>query len=235
MDTTREIFSLVDLFIAPSRFLMKKFLEFGIPKEKMVYSDYGFNMNYFKDIKKKKVDAIRFGYIGTLIPTKGVNVLIRAFNEIEDKKIKLKIFGPYLRDTDRLKAMVKNGNIKFMGGYKNWEVGNVLSDLDVIVVPSIWYENSPLVIHEAFLAKIPVIASNAGGMAELVQHMKNGLLFKIGDPMDLGRKIDLLIKNPEMIRKLGQNAPAVKTIEENANELLDFYRMFMHSRRSPII
>lgn len=227
MKAARETLSMVDIFIAPSRFLMSKFVEFGVPEDKIIYSDYGFDTDYFKDFHREPSATIRFGYIGTHIPTKGVDVLIRAFNNIEEKKAVLKIYGPSSSNTNHLKSLVDNVSIEFMGGYKNWEVADVLARLDAIVVPSIWYENSPLVIHEAFMAGIPVIASDMGGMAEYVDHMKNGLLFKLGDYQDLMDKMSILIEQPELIQSLGNNAPAVKSIEENAIEMINIYRTYI--------
>lgn len=223
----KKVIASVDIFIAPSRFLMGKFLEFGIPEDKIVYSDYGFNTSYFEGFEKRKTNALTFGYIGTLIRTKGVNVLIKAFNGIDREDVKLKIYGRTLPDTKYLKAMVKNENIEFAGEYENWEVADVLAGLDAVVVPSVWYENSPLVIHEAFMAKMPVVASNLGGMAEYVHHMENGLLFELGNADDLREKVLTLADSPDLVRELGENAPEVKCMEDHAGELLEIYRQFV--------
>jgi len=115
-------------------------------------------------------------------------------------------------------------NIKFMGGYYVEEAHKIFSQLDVLVIPSIWYENSPLTIHEAFMAGVPVITSNIGGMAELVKHNNNGLLFKVGDSEDLYQTIMKVIENPELISQLSANVPSVKSIEENAEELEEIYK-----------
>jgi glycosyltransferase involved in cell wall biosynthesis len=98
-----------------------------------------------------------------------------------------------------------------------------MAEIDVLVVPSIWHENSPLTIHEAFLAKTPVIASNIGGMAELIQDEVNGLLFKVGDVADLREKITMIVQHPDLISKLSANIGPVKTIEENAVEIEQIY------------
>jgi glycosyltransferase involved in cell wall biosynthesis len=78
-------------------------------------------------------------------------------------------------------------------------------------VPSIWYENSPLVIREAFAMKIPVIATNLGDMSEVVRHGKNRLLFDRCDPEDLARKIQLIIDEPNLITKLKSGIQTIKT------------------------
>ena len=72
-----------------------------------------------------------------------------------------------------------------MGEFKHSRIAEIFSEIDVLVVPSVWYENSPLVIQEAFLAGTPVIASDIGGIPELVKDKENGLLFKANDDNDL--------------------------------------------------
>jgi len=222
-----KILDKIDRMIAPSKFLRDKFIEHGIPEEKIIYSDYGMSTKLFENFKKKPSEKIRFGFSGTIIQHKGVHVLIRAFNKVKLTNVELKIYGDPEITPDYYKEisdLAKNPNIKFMGHFDNCDIAAILSEIDVLIVPSIWYENSPLTIHEAFIAKIPVITSNIGGMADLVQHMENGLLFKVGDSEDLYRKIKLIIDDPSLIEKLSSNIKPVKTIEENAEEIEKIYK-----------
>ncbi|MHA1249353.1 MAG: glycosyltransferase family 4 protein [Candidatus Helarchaeota archaeon] len=219
----KKICKYIDLFIAPSKFLQNKFIEWGLEPDKIIYSDYGFNTKYFENFERKPSDKIRFGYTGRLIPTKGVHLLIEAFNQLKIGNVILKIYGRENDNTKYLKSLIKNNNIEFKGAYNNWEIDKVLSEIDVLIVPSLWYENSPLVIHEAFLAKIPVITSDLGGMRELVQHQKNGLLFETGNVQDLLDKIKIFINNPNLIEKYWNNTPRVKTIQEDASFISSLY------------
>lgn len=234
----KEMCALVDQFIAPSKFLKQKYVDFGISSEKIFHSDYGFEGAYFVDRRKQSSEKIRFGYIGTLIPTKGVHVLIKAFNRITNPSAVLKIWGKSLpydgleNYGDYLKSLVKNPNITFLGEYENHDIGEVLSQVDVLVVPSIWFENSPLTIHEAFLAKIPVITSNLGGMAELVRDGENGRLFEMGKEKDLARVMESLIDDPNSIQALSRNMLPVKTIQDDAQEILKFYQKLVEVSRS---
>ena len=91
------------------------------------------------------------------------------------------------------------------------------------MVPSLWYENSPLVIHEAFLAKIPVITSNIGGMAELVQHEVNGLLFEVGNIDDLKKQMERLITEPTLLKRLQLKKTHVDPISHHTNEIINLY------------
>lgn len=79
-----------------------------------------------------------------------------------------------------------------------------MPEIDVMVVPSLWNENSPLVIHEAFLARVPVIASRCGGVTELIQHELNGLLFERGNADDLRRAIENVIQSPQLLENSGR-------------------------------
>ncbi|MFQ5353410.1 MAG: sulfatase-like hydrolase/transferase [Thermodesulfobacteriota bacterium] len=225
-----EICSMIDAFIAPSRFLKGKYMDFGIAKEKITYLDYGFDKSIFEGIERKPSQKIRFGYIGSWIPSKGVHVLIKAFNRVNEKNAELTIYGeplPYHGYKDyntNLKGLVKNKAIKLAGPYDNKDVGTILSGIDVLIVPSIWYENSPLTIHEAYLAGIPVIASNIGGMAEYVGKGNGGINFKVGDDEDLSRVIEEVITNPALLKEMRESIPPVKSIADNAVEIEEIYR-----------
>jgi len=226
----KSMCDLVDIFLAPSQFLREKFIASGIAPAKVIFSPYGFNQDLFKDYKKTDSNGkIRFAYIGTLLPHKGVDVMIKAFNRIDCERAQLNIYGRLYPYTGfeyypkYLKRLTKNKSIKFMGGFENSKIVDIFSNIDVLIVPSIWPENSPLVIQEAFLTKISVIASNIGGIPELVRDSVNGLLFRANDTDDLYDKVKLIINNPDVIEKLRHNISTIKTIEENADELEKIY------------
>lgn len=223
------IYNDVDLFIAPSRFLYERFIEFGMPPEKIIYSSNGMNLSLFKDMEKSRSDNIRFGFIATLIPSKGVHILIKAFNRIRRDDVILKIYGKPPANNGifdyfhRMKIMAAgNKNIKFMGTFDNNGISRIFKEIDVLVFPSIWEENSPLVLHEAILTRTPVIASDAGGVSEIIQHGKNGLLFRRGDWKQLSEFIKDIVKNPDILRTLS-GAAQLKNIEDNAKELEGIY------------
>ena len=209
MQTTRELVRKIDYFIAPSKYLMNRFVEdFSIPKNKIEYLDYGFPLQYLKPTQKEtKKDVFTFGYIGTHIPSKGLNLLINAFNQLE-QPARLKIFGRELgQNTKALKKMALDSKnpIEFCGEYINENLANVVfNNVDAIVVASIWGENSPLVIHEAQACHIPVITANYGGMKEYVSHKKNGLLFEHRCEKSLLEQMMFAVENPEIMKQLGK-------------------------------
>lgn len=208
MIITKEIINKVDLFHAPSKYLMSRFIDdFSVPKEKIFYLDYGFPTHYLKPETHSKSETFTFGYIGTHIAAKGINLLIEAFKGIKGKA-KLKIFGREIgQSTKALKILASEcpNAVEFCGEYINHNLAkDVFSNVHAIVVPSIWGENSPLVIHEAQSCHIPVITANFGGMKEYVQHNVNGLLFDHRDIDSLREKLQYAVNHPEKLKLLGK-------------------------------
>jgi len=234
LKTLKTINEHVDLFISPSKFLQKKYIGYGIPEEKIIYMDYGFNKDLFNGIKRNPSTKIRFGFLGRIVPVKGISLLIEAFNEIDHSKAELNIYGKLPNSYMFLKEQCLNSSINFKGCYNYNEISNILSNIDVLVTPSIWFENSPLVIHEAFLAKIPVITSNLGGMAELVIHKKNGLLFEPGNVEDLKKKMELFINDPKLIEKYSQET-YVRSIQEDVQEIMKLYFKLVKRKEEELV
>jgi glycosyltransferase involved in cell wall biosynthesis/MoaA/NifB/PqqE/SkfB family radical SAM enzyme len=241
MIETKAIVDKVDLFIAPSQFLRNRFVnEFSVPESKIIYLDYGFPTEYLTHTEKSK-DKINFtfGYIGTLIPSKGVNQLIDAFKQIKEPAT-LKIFGRENgQSTKALKLLAESSKnkIEFAGEYINHNLANdVFSNVDCIVVPSIWAENSPLVIHEAQSCKIPVITAAFGGMQEYVEHEVNGLLFEHRNTDSLKEQMEFAIANPLLMKQYGEKGylytddGSVPNIREHCKELEKIYSRFTASK-----
>ena len=240
MQETKAIIDKVNLFIAPSHYLKDRFIkDFNIPENKIAYLDYGFPIEYLTQTKKSKEKTnYTFGYIGTHIPAKGINLLIEAFSKIGNPAT-LKIFG---RDngqiTNALKQLAKSSinPIEFHGEYINHNLANdVFSKIDCIVVPSIWAENAPLVIHEAQSCKIPVITADYGGMKEYVNHKINGLLFEHRNAKSLQKQLEFAIQNTKLMEEFGNkgylysNDGSVPDIVNHCKELEEIYNKFGHS------
>jgi glycosyltransferase involved in cell wall biosynthesis len=107
-----------------------------------------------------------------------------------------------------------------------------MENLDVVVVPSIWLENSPLVIMEAQAAGLPVITTNLGGMAEMVRHEQTGLLFARNDVADLTRQLKRLINEPGLVRKLAGGIGPVRTTGQEYGELMPLFERLAPTDRS---
>jgi glycosyltransferase involved in cell wall biosynthesis/MoaA/NifB/PqqE/SkfB family radical SAM enzyme len=211
MHHVRAMAELVDLFVAPARYLHDRYRDaFGLPESKLVHLDYGFARERMTGRHRTTGEPFTFGYIGTHIPAKGIHELLRAFGRLSGCA-RLRIWGrPRGQDTEALMniaAALPSGaaeRVEWLPEYKNQEiVRDVFDRCDAIVVPSVWVENSPLVIHEAQQARVPVITANVGGMAEYVHHEINGLLFEHRSITSLAQQMQRLADDAPLAERLG--------------------------------
>ncbi|MFH1550591.1 MAG: glycosyltransferase family 4 protein [Planctomycetota bacterium] len=226
----RRAYAQIDRIISPSPFLKSEFERHGYPAEKIILSDYGFDTSPFERFDREPTEGVRFGFVGTVSEMKGVHVLAEAFNRLEDRKATLHVFGSmetFPRYANRVRSLIGRDGAYFHGAFEPADVARTFEQFDVLVTPSIWYENSPLVIHEAFMSGTPVIATNLGGMADLVRDGEWGLLFERGDNEDLADKMARLSQEPGLIAKLSSNIPPVKTIQDDADKLTALYGRFI--------
>nr|VFJ75889.1 MAG: Glycosyltransferase involved in cell wall bisynthesis [Candidatus Kentron sp. FW] len=242
----RGITELVDLFIAPARYLHDRYRDaFGLPEPKLVYLDYGFDLARLRGRVRELGEPFTFGYIGTHIPAKGIHDLIRSFGAVTGQP-KLRIWGrPSGQDTAALMDMVRNfpvgtaERVEWVPEYRNRDiVRDVFNRVDAIVVPSVWVENSPLVIHEAQQARVPVITADVGGMAEYVRHEVNGLLFEHRSRRSLANRMQRLVDDPALARRLGargyllDESGDIPAIEDHVREIERIYRAVLGRRDS---
>ena len=246
MRHVREMAELVDIFVAPSRYLLDKYRdEFGLPARKLVYLDYGFDLSRLHGRSRPKGEPFTFGYIGTHIPAKGIHDLIRAFGDVAGEPL-LRIWGrPRGQDTEALRDLAQSlptgtaDRVEWLPEYRNQDIiGDVFERVDAIVVPSIWVENSPLVIHEAQQARVPVITAAAGGMAEYVRHEINGLLFEHRSRRSLTDQMQRLSHEPDLARRLGErgyiysDSGDVPAVDDHGREVERIYELVLSRRDS---
>jgi glycosyltransferase involved in cell wall biosynthesis len=178
---------------------------------------------------RARLEGVRFAYIGQIEPVKGVHVLVQGFQQARlGDRASLDIWGDLKRNPEYAHQLLSlagdNPCIRFRGRYDRRQLAQVLAEMDALVVPSLWYENAPLVIQEAFAAKIPVIATNLGGMAEAVTDEVNGLLFERGDEGDLAQKLRRFVDEPLLLERLRQGIPPVRTAQAEVDELEAIYQ-----------
>ena len=224
----------IDLFLAPSRTLQRYLSERGAPASKVVFSPYGFNSRLACRTPHKSASAngaIRFGFMGRILPVKGVDLLIRAFRHVRGLA-ELFIYGNAGNHALYLEEhRAGDTRITFRGPFDNSNLADVLGSIDVLVVPSVWLENAPLVIQEAHLAGLPVITSNAGGMAELVSDGVDGFLFPLGDETALRDLLQRLVDHPDELEKLSVDSSRVRSIEDDARACMASYRKLLSPER----
>lgn len=211
----------VTRYIALNDFCRDKFVQAGLPAHRILVKPN------FADIERDDFPVPRTGFlfVGRLSPEKGIDVLSRAWVDCPGMSLRVAGTGPHgdaLRDRQ---------GVVLLGPLAPAEVQREMRHARALVLPSIWYENFPRTLVEAFGAGLPVIASRLGAMAELVEHGVTGLLFEPGDPDDLGRWLRWAEAQPELMARMGANArarfEASYTPETNYARLIEIYRSAM--------
>ncbi len=232
----RSVFNQVDVFISPSHFLESMFIRNGLTNTRRLYMPFGVRSGLLEsDEGKTPSSIVRFGFIGTISKHKGLHLLIEAFKEFgETDPVELIIYGspdfdpPY---GSRIRKMAKGRpQIKFSGTFPHTKMAEALRDIDVLVVPSTWYENTPLVIYAALATQTPVICTNLGGMAEVVHDGENGLTFEPDNAKQLARRMREFVENPDLRARLRPDRSVVSSISENADQLEAAYTALINRR-----
>jgi glycosyltransferase involved in cell wall biosynthesis len=232
-------FSNIDLFLAPSRFLRDRYIDWGIPPERIRFEDYGRLPARAVPPKGDRPRRNRLAFFGQVNPYKGLDVLLEAMKTVRERHpdAHLWIHGANLnlqtgamkqQFMDRLDAV--RDSVTFAGAYDPASLPGLMEDIDWVVVPSRWWENSPLVIQEAFLHRRPVICSNIGGMREKVADGINGLHFRVGDPTSLANTISRAIETDGLWENLRSAMGDVFSMDEHMANLSTIYNDLIASK-----
>ena len=228
----RELIGAADLLIAPSEFLLERFVEWGVPRERLVFSEYGMDDAPFRAASPRPprdpaARPVRFGFVGTLMASKGPDLVVRAFQGLPRGQATMELFGAGSgKDGAAYEASLQAANrhpdLAFRGRFDNRRIAEILSGLDVLIVPSRWWENAPLTIHESVMARMPLVTSGHGGMEELAERFGNALTFRPGDAADLERVLRRFLDEPGIWAAL-QPRRAVRSVAEDVDFLLERY------------
>lgn len=211
----------VSRFVALTEFCRHKFIEAGLPAERLV-------------VKPNFVDAPRFEegtrrdflYVGRLAPEKGLTVLGRAWESVRaaSARLELRVAG----SGPERETLAGRDGIRLLGALPPGQVTTEMRQALALVLPSLWYENFPLTLVEAFAAGLPVIASRIGALAELVDDGRTGLLFEPGDAAALTARMQWALDHPEALRQMGVNAraryEALYAPDSNYRQTMAIYR-----------
>jgi glycosyltransferase involved in cell wall biosynthesis len=243
--------SLVDVFIAPSEFLRQRYIEWGIPAERIRTEEYGRRPAGRTARTPDRPQRDRLGFFGQLSGFKGVDVLLEAMRILEreadgaatgergqpGRLPQLRVHGANLElqpgeFQNRFDALLEDtrSSVTFVGKYDHEHLPGLMEHVDWVVVPSVWWENSPLVIQEAFLHRRPVICSDIGGMAEKVTDGVNGLHFAAGDPASLAETIARATGTSGLWQQLRDGIPAVYDMTQHIDELDRLYTALLAGR-----
>lgn len=211
--------------IAPNKFMYDLFQRYGVEERILYESSFGIEYDPLNEnipAKNQHPGApLKLGFIGTLAPHKGCHVVIKALCALPEGVATLKIYGSgdefpeYIEELNTLTR--HNESITFCGTFPNGQISEILKELDVLVIPSVWFENTPLVIYSAQQAKCPVIGSDLPGISAVITHGFNGLLFQAGDENALASKI--IEAGTIGVTTLSNNAIPPKTTKQYVNDL----------------
>lgn len=226
--TLRLLLKQLDLIIAPSTVMRDMLVLNGVDPARIVISVYGVRPPLSPLPAKEPAPYVRFAFIGRITRDKGVHLLVQAFDSLSHTNgARLTLYGvserrAYVDNVRKIAA--GNPNIILAGYLDNVKIYRTYRQIDVLVTPSIWHENSPITILEAHANRTPVISSDVRGVADLVDHEVNGLLFKRGDQVDLMRQMQRCIGDPELLPRLTAGIRPIKTINEDAARLVELYQ-----------
>ncbi len=193
----------VDKFIALSRFSLNKFVEYGLPEEKLVYLPNCLELSEFKPSYKNKGYIL---FVGRLNQKYGIFTLLKAAEQLPQVDFHIAGNGEDETEIQKIVREKKLTNIKLLGFLPPEQLGKEMAESSFIVFPNTIYHNCPMVILEAFALGKPVVASNLGSIPELVEKNVTGLLFETESVSELADQILKLYSQPRLVRELGENA-----------------------------
>lgn len=237
-------FSVVDQFLAPSEFLRRRYIAWGLAPEKIAVLRNARPLQQATPHRalKRGGQRNRFAYFGNLNPNKGILVLLEASRLLDQRRpgaARLDIFGGAPFQSDAFKADLKAAlaaagpAAAWHGAYQPGELPQLMREIDWVVTPSLWWENAPLVIDEAFAHRRPVIASDIGGMAEAVTDGRDGLTFRAGDALALADTLERALAEPQLWNKLVTGIRPHRSLEICAADHLLTYRALLDEAAAP--
>jgi glycosyltransferase involved in cell wall biosynthesis len=246
-----KFFGRVDVFISPSRFLRDRYVNWGLAPGKFAVIENvtsgpppdlapGVDSEGARDADTRSYGetgqranrTLRIGFFGQMSPLKGIIVLLdaaRILLESGVENISIEIHGSHSGQPTEFQKAVDAGlekaesNVRYCGPYENWKVYRLMSAVDAVIVPSTWWENSPVVIEEALAMGKPVLCSNIGGMAEKVRNGVDGFHFETGDSQSLADLLGRIASAPERLSSVTRTARRPPAAESTVASHLDLY------------
>ncbi len=231
----QRFLGLVDHFIAPSQFLADRYVAWGLPAEKFSVIENGQPVQGAPKAPMPPPRPLVVGFFGQLSTLKGVGLLLDAAEELRRRpprggRLRIEIWGdasnqpPALREEVERRLQESRAVVGFNGPYDHAEVLTLMQRCHAVLVPSIWWENSPMVIQEAFNAGRPVICSDIGGMAEKVRDGVDGFHFRARSAASLAELLRGLAEEPVRVTEAQIEIVPVSSIGETTQIMLTVYQ-----------
>ncbi|MDB5380648.1 MAG: hypothetical protein JWO26_280 [Rhodospirillales bacterium] len=229
----KRFFRLVDCFVSPSQFLADRYIAWGIARERIAVIENGMP-GAPAPAARAPSEGLTLGFFGQISRLKGIDVVFDAAILLEKSGtpgLRIEVHGDHSGQPPEFRALfearLKDAppNIEVHGPYANGRVGALMAGMDAVLVPSIWWENSPLVVQEAFRAGRPVICSDIGGLAEKVRDGVDGFHFAAGNPRSLATLLAGLAREPERLRALAASLAIPLGLDATLAATLALYRL----------
>lgn len=215
----------VDALIAPSVFLAARLRAWDarLPHIEVIENVVDERVEWIPTKAARLVPKLRVGFFGQISRLKGIGVLLEAAGLLEaggEGAVAIEIYGTYEGQSPEYQAefleqLAQAGsNVRYHGPYLPRQVDALMQSVEVVIVPSIWWENSPVVIQEAFRNRRPVICTGIGGMAEKVRDGIDGWHIPVGDAAYLASLLTSLAANPQEISGLNVTSRIPATVSE---------------------
>jgi len=220
----------VDCIVSPSRFLRDGLIRHGVPAGQTVVSAHGIEREWAESLPRPKRPAayLRFAFAGMIGWHKGTHIAVQAFEALpRPDGARLTIYGDSRQFAGYYQELApkieRNSHIVYGGLFPHDKIADVLAEVDVLIMPSMWHENTPVIMYEAFASRTPVIATHDGGMAELIELFDGGWTFPRGDAGALASLIQALVDSPEQVAAARAKIRPVRTIDDHVSALLAIY------------
>jgi glycosyltransferase involved in cell wall biosynthesis len=224
-DVMRGFYANYSAAIAPTRFLRDAYVSNGLT---VPLRESRFGVDAPRRPKPHRAPSLRmrFVYIGQIAPHKGISILLDAFSRLPQNAAILDIFGKedqYPDYTTLLKKKAEGLAVRFCGTFPKERIYDVLEEADFLVIPSVWPENSPLVLLNSLASHTPVIISDVEGMTEFVQDGQNGFVFRRGSAAELERVLRKIIADPVQARAMSATTEYDRSVEDMGDDVLQVY------------
>lgn len=238
-DAVRRRCDRIDIAFAATEPVARQLSAAGLPDSRIVDLPFGIEAPRRDQARlaHRSGGPLVIGFIGSLSPHKGAHLLLEALSTLEaDRPVEAAIYGdeaanPTYASKLRTLAKAVPHPVSFRGTFPEDEFGVILSDIDVLVLPSTWRENRPLTLLSALLANVPVVVSDMPGMTCEVTHGDNGLIFPPGDVAALAGQLQRFVREPELRYKLAASERRPARLDGYVDVLQEHYRRLLAARR----
>ena len=221
--------NMLQKIVVPTDLMRGLLQRYGVSPDRLAKLPYGIDIadRVKRDYGVRGATPLRVGFIGTLAVYKGAHVLLDAVKLLPRGAVRVAVYGNPQDYPDYAAELVEQAqgraDIEFRGVFPNADIAKIFTGFDVLVVPSLWHENTPLVIHSALAAGCPVVASDTLGITEVLRHRHNGLLFEPGNGAALATQLRALMDEPTLLQTLSDLCQPLQSTAGYVDAMMEYW------------